>query len=146
MNEEQKSGDVISTSISGNRDLSGSIAIGKGITQTQTVAASAQPAVTESDLATLQRLLDTLKMQVETEALPEKKQAAVEKIEELKEAVTAKEPDLDTMAYIKKWFAKNLPMLAGSVSSLVVHPLVGKLVEAASEELFEDFQRRFGGE
>lgn len=47
-------------------------------------------------------MLDTLKAQVETEAPPEKKEAALERLEELKEAVTAKEPDLSTMEYIKR--------------------------------------------
>jgi len=54
------------------------------------------------------------------------------------------EPDLTTMEYVKKWFVKNLPALAGSVTSLVVHPVVGKLVTAAGDAAVAEFNRRFG--
>lgn len=67
-------------------------------------------------------------------------------MEELKEAVTAEKPDLTTIEYVKGWFVKNLPDLAGAVTSVVVHPIVGKLVEAASDALAAEFRRRFGRE
>jgi hypothetical protein len=50
------------------------------------------------------------------------------------------------MEYVKRWFVKNLPGLAGAVTSIVVHPIVGKLVEAAGDALAAEFRRRFGGE
>ena len=62
---------------------------------------------------------------------------------ELQEAITATEPDLTVMEYAKSWFAKNLPQVAGTVASLVVHPIVGKLVGAAGDKLAADFRRRF---
>ena len=143
MSEEEKPGDVIRATISG--DVSGQVAVGKGITQTQTVGA-ARPEVTEGDLAELRQVLADLKEKVAAEAPPEKKGAALERVDELEQAITAEEPDLTTMEYVKRWFVKNLPGLAGAVTSVVVHPIVGKLVEAAGDALAAEFRRRFGGE
>jgi len=143
MSEQEKSGDVIRATISG--DISGQVAVGKGITQTQTVGA-ARPEVTEGDLAKLRQALADLKAKVEAEAPPEKKDAALEWLEELEEAITAKEPDLTTMEYVKRWFVKHLPGLTGAVTSVVVHPIVGKLAEAAGDALAAEFRHRFGGE
>lgn len=143
MSEQEPSGDVIRATISG--DISGQVAVGKGITQIQTVGA-AQPQVTEAELAELRQVLADLKAKVAAEAPPDKKDAALERVEELEEAVAAEEPDLSTMEYVKRWFVKNLPGLAGAVTSVVVHPIVGKLVEAAGDALAAEFRRRFGGE
>ena len=82
---------------------------------------------------------------MEVKAPPEKKDAALERVDELEEAITAQEPDLPTMEYVKRWFVRNLPDLAGAVTSVVVHPIVGKLVEAAGDALAAEFRRRFGG-
>jgi len=125
-------------------EISGQVAVGEGITQVQTVGVS-RPEVTEADLAELWRVVAGLKARVEVEAPPEKKEAALERVEELEEAITAEEPDLTTMEYIERWFIKNLPGLAGAVTGLVVHPVVGKLVEAAGDTLAAEFRRRFGG-
>ncbi len=141
MSEQKKSGDVIRAKISG--PVSGQVAVGKDIIQEQTVGA-AQPEVTEADLAALRQLLADLKAQVEVEAPPEEKDAALERVEELEEALTAKEPDLTTMEYVKRWFAKRLPGLAGSVAGIVIHPIVGKLVKASGEALAAEFRHRFG--
>lgn len=142
MSGKQESGDVISANITG--DVSGLVAVGKSITQTQTVGV-AQPQVTEADLAELHQVLAALKARVEAESPPEKKDAALERTEELDEAVNAQEPDLATMEYVQRWFAKHLPGLAGAVTSVVVHPIVGKLVQAAGDTLVAEFRRRFDG-
>jgi hypothetical protein len=140
MSNSNKSGDVISANIAGN---SGQIAVGKSITQNQVV--SANPAiVTEAERAQLTRILTNLQAQVEIAAPPEKKEAALERVGELQEAITAEKPDLTTMEYVKKWFIKNLPTLSGAVTSVVIHPIVGKLVEATGEMLATDFLKRFG--
>ena len=60
--------------------------------------------------------------------------------------MTAKEPDVSTMEYVKRWFTKNIPRLAGAVTSVVVNPIVGKIVEAAGEGLADEYRRRFGEE
>lgn len=142
MNEQQKTGDAISATISGS-SISGQVAVGKGINQTQTIGIT-QPQLSEADLAQLRQLLADLKTQVEAQAAPEKKDAALERVAELQEAITAQKPDLTTLEYVSAWFARNLPKLAGAVTSVVIHPIVGKLVEAAGEGLAADFRRRFG--
>ena len=142
-NEERRLDGVINATISG--PVSGQVAIGTGITQMQTIG-MARPEVTPAELAMLQRALAGLKAQVEAAAPPDSKNAALARVAELEEAVTARKPDLTTMEYIKHWFARNLPELAGAVTSIVVHPIVGKLVEAAGDGLAAEFRRRFGGE
>jgi hypothetical protein len=47
------------------------------------------------------------------------------------------------MEYVKVWFGKNLPGLAGAVTGLIVNPVVGKLVEVAGDVLAAEFRRRF---
>jgi hypothetical protein len=85
-----------------------------------------------------------LKTKIAQEAPAVEKDKALERVDELHEAVTAKEPDLTTMEYVRNWFVKNLPSVAGSVVSLIVHPLVGKLVEVGGEAIATTFRKRFG--
>jgi hypothetical protein len=146
MSEQGKSGDSIHATISG--PVSGQVAVGAHNTQVQTLK-PARAEETEAELAELRRLLGELcadlRVRVRAEAPPEKKDAAEERVKELKEAVTAPEPDLTTMAYVKQWFVRNVPTLAGSVTSVVIHSIVGKLVGAAGEVLAAEFRRRFVG-
>ena len=155
MSEEQKAqvsatitGDTSGQIAVGNEqtqvgDVSGQavVAVGTGITQTP---GTVQQGVTEADLAELRRMLAELEAKVEAEAPSEQKQAAVEHVKELGQAITAGEPDLTTMEYVKRWFGKHVPGLAGAVTGVVIHPIVGKIVEAAGEALAAEFRRRFG--
>lgn len=142
MSKKKDPGDKITANITG--DISGQVAVGKNIDQTQTSISSASPAITEKELSELTNLISDLKAKVVNEAPSEKKDSASEKLDELETALTAKEPDLTTMEYVQNWFTKNLPTIAGSVTSLVVHPIVGKLVEAAGDVAVKEFRRRFG--
>jgi hypothetical protein len=45
---------------------------------------------------------------------------------------------------LQNWFGKNVLGLAGAVLSVVVHPIVGKLVEAAGDLFTTGFRKRFG--
>jgi len=42
---------------------------------------------------------------------------------------------------VRDWFAANVPKLAGAVAGLVVHPVVGKLVEAAGDAVVGEFKQ-----
>lgn len=141
--EERRFDDVINVTLSG--PVSGQVAIGRDINQMNMIGV-ARPEVTQADLTELRHVLADVKAQLESDAVPEKKVAALERMAELEEAVTAKRPDLTTMEYVKRWFARNLPELAGAVTGVIVHPIVGKLVEAAGDGLAAEFRRRFGGE
>ncbi len=63
---------------------------------------------------------------------------------ELESAVITAEPDLTTMEYLRNWFVKRLPSIAGAVTDVIVNPIVGKLVGAAGDSLAAEFRRRFG--
>ena len=141
MSEREPAGDVISANITG--PVSGQVAVGKQITQQQTTGG--QMPVSEADQAALRQALAELRATIEREAPPESKPAALERVAELSEAVTAQQPDLTTMEYVRQWFVRHLPGLAGAVTGVVVHPIVGKLVEAAGEACAAEFKRRFGG-
>ena len=141
MSDEQKSGDEIYADIS---QVSGSqITVGKGNVQQQFTGSTA-PEITEAGLADLWQKLADLQARVEAEAPAENKDAALKRVKELEAAVMSTEPNLTTMEYVRDWFGRNLPALAGAVTSVVLHPIVGKLVEAASEALAAEFHRRFG--
>lgn len=133
------SGDHISATVSGS--VGGSMAVGKNITQTHQVGAPAQ--VTEEERAELANKFVSVQEQIQAEAPPEKVGAALERVAELEEALSAPEPDLDAMSGVSAWFRKNLPSLAGAVTSVVVHPVVGKIVSAAGEAVASEFERRF---
>jgi hypothetical protein len=114
------------------------VAVGIDIVQQQ---AAGPP--TEAERHELVQLLARLRAQVEAEAPPEQREAAVAKVEELAEALAQPQPDLATMESVRNWFGRRLPALAGSVAGLVVHPIVGKLVGAAGDALAAEFRRRF---
>jgi len=136
---EQGTGDTISGNFS-NVNNSGSIGIGKGISQVQS---SNQPQP-DDEAATLKQSLSKLKAQVEAEAPPEKKSTAIKRLAELEEAIFTEKPDVDRMDDVKRWFGKHLPTLAGAVTTVIVNPFVGKLVEAGGEMAAGEFRKRMG--
>ncbi len=139
MSKKPKPSQGIQVTVGG--DVSGQLAAGQNIKQVFTKTTGK---VTKAELEELHQLLATLRSKVEAEAQPDNKGAALERVEELEQAITDKKPDLSTMEYVRNWFIKNLPGLAGAVTSVVVHPIVGKLVEAGGDALVGEFRRRFG--
>lgn len=128
-------GDTISANITGNIS-GGQVAVGKHIAQNQTVGTAA---VTTEELAQLRTAFSELATQVQAQAPPQRRAAAVERVAELEQALLADEPDITTVQYIGRWFRSNLPQLAGAVVSIVVNPIVGKLVGAAGDALVAEF-------
>ena len=141
MSDEKKSGDSISATIGNVSDRS-QVAVGHHIEQSQ--VHGAPPVMTEEEMAQLRQMFEQLKTQIAQEVPPAEKDKALERVDELQQAVTAKEPDLTTMEYVRNWFVKNLPSVAGSVVGLIVHPLVGKLVEVGGDAITTTFRKRFG--
>ena len=130
-------GDSISANITG--DVSGQVAVGKHIAQQQTVGAADLSA---DELAQLRQAFADLRASVAAQAPPERRAAAVERVEELEQACLADEPDMTTIAYVGRWFQTNLPALAGAVTSIFVHPVVGRVVGAAGEAIAAELRRR----
>lgn len=126
-------------------DVSGQVAVGEGITQIR-MAGSPRLEVTSAEWTELRQALAEVKTLVAEEAPPEKRDAALERVAELEEAVITEEPDLTTMRYVKRWFDRNLPGLAGVVERVVAHPIVSKRLEVAGAPLPTEFRRRFGDE
>jgi hypothetical protein len=119
--------------------VSGQVGVGSDISQTMTspAAGAAAPGLAE--------LIEELRRTVAAKAPPEQREEAVAKVEELGAAVTASgQPDVRTMASVRNWFALHLPKVIGSVMGLIVHPLVGKVVEAAGDLVVDQFKDSFG--
>lgn len=131
-------GDYIVANIGAN---SGQVAVGKDIHQVQQVGSGNQ--VTEADLKQVQQLFAALKQQIAQQAPPDKKDAALERVSELQEEVTSQKPSLSTFEYVRNWFLKNLPSLAGAVTSVVVNPILGKVVEAAGTIAADQLKQLF---
>jgi hypothetical protein len=136
MTKQSDAGDRISAVVTGN--VQGAVAVGKDITQNQTVG-SMQATLTDADRAELATLFESLRADV-ANAVPEhERRAALERVDELEEAIVADTPDLTTIEYVKQWFARKLPAAAGLVASVLVHPFVGRLVERAGDKVAESF-------
>jgi hypothetical protein len=145
MTDDRGPGDGIRVSIGGSVAAGGQVAAGHEITQSYVRTHTEGPAaVTEADLAELRRAVEAVKTQIVAEVLPDQQAAALERVDELQEAVVADEPDLTTLQYVQKWFGKNLPKLAGTVTGLIIHPVVGKIVEAAGDLAASQFHQLFG--
>ncbi len=130
-------GDHISGTFTGN--VAGQVAVGKNISQTHQVAAT-EP-VTDAEREQLRMLFEQLRSELAAQAPPEQKEAAIERLQELEEAVQAEEPDLNTMEYVKRWFLRKLPTFAGLVTGVLVNPVVGKMVQSAGDSAVEHLDR-----
>jgi hypothetical protein len=145
VNGDSSSGDDIRVTIGGSVQEGGQVGVGRNIRQSYVrTHAEGASAVTEADLAELRRAIEDVKAQIVAEAPPEQQAAALERVDELEQAVVAEEPDLTTLQYVRKWFGKNLPKLAGSVTGLIIHPVVGKIVEASGDLAASQFRQLFG--
>jgi hypothetical protein len=141
MSKDRKGSTDVSITVGG--DVSGQLAVGQNIRQARSqVGQSTGPS--EGEIGALLAQFEELKATIEAQVPENRREAALERVEELREAIVADEPDLGTMEYVKGWFARNLPTVAGAVTSVVVNPIVGKLVSAAGDALVEEFDRRFG--
>jgi phage gp29-like protein len=144
VSDDHGPGDDIRVSIGGSVQEGGQVGVGRDISQSYVRIQNDVPTVTESDLSALRQAVEDVKAQIVAEVPPDQQAAALERVDELQEAVVAREPDLTTLQYVRKWFGKNLPTLAGSITGLIIHPVVGKIVEAAGELAASQFRALFG--
>jgi hypothetical protein len=124
--------------------VSGQIAVGHHIRQSQHT--SSEGPVTETDLAELRHLVEALAARVAAEAPPESRDSALDRVDELGKALDPARPRVHTLAAVRDWFVDHLPKLAGAVTSVIVNPLVGRLVEAAGDVASRQFTEFFGGD
>jgi hypothetical protein len=132
MTKDQSSGDRISGAVTG--PVQGQVAIGKAIAQHQETGSMAI-GLTDAERAELDAVFAGLREQVAA-AVPEAdRPGAIERLDELQEAVVADKPDLTTIQYVKDWFVRKAPAAAGLVASVLIHPIVGQIVERAGGKL-----------
>ncbi len=125
-------GDHINAVVTG--PVQGAVAIGKDISQQQEVG-SMDLALSDAEKTELRTLFASLRQQMSAVVPVSERRAALERVDELEEALVADRPDLTTIEYIRQWFARKLPAAAGLVASVLVHPLVGRIVERAGDKL-----------
>ncbi|MDQ4041546.1 MAG: hypothetical protein M3141_07320 [Actinomycetota bacterium] len=87
------------------------------------------------EAAELRGVFEGLRSEVADKAPPGERDEALAQTAELEEAVVAAEPDPGRVERVLRWFKEHAPELAGSVVSVVVHPLIGKIVEGAGEAI-----------
>jgi len=141
MRRDEEKPDEIHGVVSGT--VSGPVAIGKDIRQTQSVGTMSVQ-VTEAELDELRQEFAKLRQQVADQTPPEVRDKALEMVDELEKDTVADEPKPITMRYVRDWFAENVPKVAGAVAGLVVHPIVGKLVETAGDAVATQFKQLLG--
>lgn len=141
MARREEKGDEIHGVVTGT--VSGPVAIGKHIRQTQSVG-TMDVRVSDAELDELRQEFAGLRRQVAEAAPPEARDRALAMVDELERDTVSEKPKPITMRYVRDWFAENAPKLAGAVTGLVVHPIVGKLVEAAGEAVAGEFRQLLG--
>ncbi len=112
----------------------GQVVIGDYNTVTQKVGLSPEEA------AKLRGVFEGFRSSVEEEAPPERRGEAVAQAEELESAIVSVRPDVGRVRTVLRWFRDNAPQLAGAAVSVVVNPLVGKVVEGAGEAIADQFK------
>ncbi len=132
MSTDPGPGDRINAVVTG--PVQGAVAIGKDISQQQEVG-SMDLALSDAERTELKSVFASLREQISAAVPESERRAALERVDELEEALVADSPDLTTIEYVKQWFARKLPAAAGLVASVLVHPLVGRIVERAGDKL-----------
>lgn len=93
------------------------------------------------EAAELRKVFSDFKTSVAADAPGHVRTEAVAQADELERAVVAEKPDVGTVRRVLRWFRDNAPQLAGAVVSVVINPLVGKLVEGAGTAIADRFQQ-----
>ena len=134
-------GPTITGTITGN---SGQAAIGTNNTQTQTITrVDLAKVLTPEELQQLTDAFAGLKAKVATEAPHEVRDEAVRQAEVLETATKSEQPNVSAMSAAKNWFLRNAPGLLGAVTSVVINPIVGKIVHAAGEAVAKEYEKWF---
>ena len=120
--------------------VSGQIAAGNKIVQ-KLERHDGGGTATDADRADLRELLDALRARVAAESPPEQCTGALERVDELTDALTTEEPEIGTVRYVLGWFRKKAPALAGAVRDLILNPLVSRIVGAAGNVAAADFEQ-----
>ena len=102
---------------------------------------SQQIGLTPDEVSELRGVFDGLKREVESQVPPEQREEALAQAAEVEASVVAGEPDPSRFKRALAWFRANAPGLAGTVASVVVSPIVGKVVEGAGDAIAGRFRQ-----
>ena len=130
----------VSISVGGNN--TGAIWAGN---QNRVIINERTGAATEISAQEVRSLADSiaaLREKVASQAPPEQRAAAVAQVDKLQDAILPK-PQVNKMQEVRDWFVKHAPAVLGTVTSLFVNPIVGKIVEAAGDMAASAFVKRF---
>lgn len=89
-------------------------------------------------------LFASLRRLVAEQAPTDQRDEALAQVDALQEAIREEKPSVSRMEAVLEWFRAHVPKLAGAVTSVILNPLVGKLVEAAGEMAAAELRERFG--
>jgi hypothetical protein len=101
---------------------------------------SQQIGLTPTEVADLRAVFDGLRADVEANAPPGQREAALAQAAEVEASVVAGQPDPSRFKRALAWFRANAPQIAGTVASVVVSPIVGKVVEGAGDAIAGRFR------
>jgi len=163
--QEKRESDQRSPSISIGGDVSGPVTVGDSNIVVGSVSEGASVEVsstkvnqiftanqrsalkkvgTKEEVESLEEGFQELNREVEEQAPSELQPEAKEQTGQLITALTNEAPDVSAMEKVKTWFVDNLPSLLGTLTGILTHPIVGKLVEAAGEFTLSQFRKRLG--
>src|SRR3954451_752978 len=106
---------------------------------------SQQVGLSADEVDQLKATFDGLRDQVEAQAPPEQRDEALAQAAEVEAAVVAPQPDPGRFKRALAWFRANAPQLAGTVASVVVSPIVGKVVQTAGDAIAGQFRDAIDG-
>jgi hypothetical protein len=92
------------------------------------------------DVEALRGTFADMKAAVAAQAPAEQREEALKQAAELEHAVVATRPDPSRARRAIRWFRDHLPQLAGTVTSVLVNPIVGKVVSAAGDAVAKEFR------
>lgn len=111
------------------------VSVGDYNTLTQRVGFSPE------ETAQLQQVFEDFKATVSEQAPPEAREEAKSQASALERAIVTDKPDPGAVRKALNWFRDHAPELAGTAMSVVVNPLVGKLVQGAGQAIADHFKQ-----
>lgn len=97
--------------------------------------------LTPAQTAELRAIFADLKSTVAEGAAKELRGKALAEAGELERALVNEQPDPGAVRRVLRWFKEHAPQLAGAVVSVVVNPLIGKLVEGAGSGIADQLRQ-----
>ena len=102
-------------------------------------------ALTPDESAELRDLFGEFRTSVAESVAPDRRDEALAQADELERAVVSAAPDAGRARRALRWFRDNLPHVAATAVSVLVDPLVGKLVDAAGTAVADPFRATVEG-